>query len=139
MTFAPMNQGQEANLSGKFLEGVIEREFRQRGVHVIRYSEDANNCDLFAPRQLVLDVPYYNSWGNGSQHKTEFVYIHYGIAVARIECKSQHGPGSIEEKFEHWLKNARDFMPEPSVWFVMECPGARPEAIEYFKKGELYT
>lgn len=126
-------QGYEANHSGKFLESVIESEFRARKVDVASWNESEGTLSLFYQRRLLTRVPYTSIYGCNSH--SEFVYLHQASALqVRIECRWQEGAGSVDEKFPYLLENARDAMPERNVWLVVDGGGARPDAVAWLRK-----
>lgn len=118
-----MSQGVESNNSGKFLEAAIEREFRERGVQIRQWAEGGGNGDLFAPQVLWKNRPYKNLAGGNS--RGEFVYHDFQFHEIRIECRWQQVPGSCDEKLPCFIWNARDAMPEPEVWLVLDGGGTR--------------
>lgn len=126
-----MNQGQESNLSGEFLEETVEREFRARRVAVFQYADNGNNEDLFAERFLLRDAPYTSIYGCNS--RSEFLYRHRFGFDLRIECKWQQVPGSIDEKLPYLLMNATHAMPEKNIWLIVDGNGARTKAVDWLR------
>jgi hypothetical protein len=122
----------EACNSGRFLEGVIQREFAERKVPVFDWCLVGNNGDIFERRFLLRNVPYTNLYGGPS--RSEFVYRDfYNEIDIRIECRWQEVPGSVDEKFPYLLLNARHAMPESEVWLIVDGSGARQRAINWFR------
>lgn len=128
----PPTQGAESNLSGQFLERAIEHEFHVRGVGAYYFSSQGDNGHLFASHFLLKRVPYTSIYNTRSF--SEFVYRHFasGISV-RIECRWQQCAGSVDEKLPYLFLNARDAMPEPEVWLVIEGGGARTRALSWLR------
>jgi hypothetical protein len=125
-------QGAESNLSGKFLERCIQNEFEDRGVSVYQYATRGDNPDLFEERFLLKHVPYKSIYGCRSH--SEFVFYHNSANVfVRIECRWQQMPGSVDEKMPYLLMNARDAMPEPEIWLVVDGGGAREHALYWLR------
>ena len=91
-----MTQGYEATHSGKFLEGLVRREFAARGFHFRGFGEDQNNLDMFAPRMVVRNAPYASLYG--CQSRSEFLIID-GSRKIRVECRWQESAGSVDEKY----------------------------------------
>ncbi len=126
----PPTQGAESNLSGQFLERAIEDEFRIRGVMASPFSVQGNNGHLFHEHFLLKRVPYRSIYGCRSY--SEFVYRHFSAKMeVRIECRWQQCAGSVDEKMPYLLLNARDAMPEPEVWLVIDGGGARTHALDW--------
>ena len=128
-----MSQGIEANHSGRFLETVVENEFRLGGIEAFPYSQQKENGDLFATRMLLRNVPYESIYGCNSKSEFLFRDFYMGRDI-RIECKWQQEGGSVDEKFPYLLMNARVTMPEYEIWFVVDGGGAREKAIEWLRK-----
>jgi hypothetical protein len=129
-----MTQGQEANHSGQFLEGVIEAEFRKRGTLIKDWIEtNGGHDDLFAPRQLVRQRPFTLPWGK--TWRCDFVFTDSsGFSIA-IECKSQVENGSTDMKlptvFDHCFVGAT---PEHyECWLMTYGDGASIEIINWLK------
>lgn len=128
-----MIQGQESNYSGSFLESIVEREFRQRGVPVFQHTENGDNGDLFAARMLLRHVPYTSIYGCDS--RSEFLYRDFNREIdVRIECRWQQVPGSVDEKMPYLLRNAQEAMPERCIYFLIDGNGARAGAVEWLKR-----
>ncbi len=127
-------QGREANHSGQFLEEAIEREFGRRGIASETWKQSARgNGHLFAHRRLTKRVPYASLYGGRASY-SEFVYFVGLSPFLRIECRWQEKPGSVDEKFPYLFLNARDHMPEPNIWLVIDGDGARPKGIAWLKR-----
>lgn len=131
---AAVNQGNEANRSGQFLEHSIENEFRRRGVAVFEAdSARETNADWVTECFLMRNAPYTSIYG--CESRSEFLYrdcrLHSDI---RIECRWQQCPGSVDEKLPYLYMNALEAMPEQEVWLVVEGGGARPASVEWLKR-----
>lgn len=136
--FAKKNQGQESNLAGKLCEKAIEDAFKARGIHVVSGKiMNLAGGDLFEQRLLIKRVPFISLYGARSH--TEFVYQHAGGLRVRIECKRQETKGSVDEKFPYMVENAKYYMPESYIWFVIEGIGARAKAISWMKNAVKAT
>ena len=125
-----MNQGYEANHSGRFLEETFRRELKSRGYLFRDYGEDLDNLDMFTHKIVVSNVPYTSLYG--CESRSEFVITH-GQRKIRVECKWQESPGSVDEKFPYLLRNAVEQMPEQEVLILYGGNGARTEAIDWLK------
>jgi hypothetical protein len=127
------SQGGESNHSGRFLEDVIEREFRARGVEVFEFVDKGGNSDLFTARMLLRNAPYTSIYG--CQSRSEFLYhddtLHSHI---RIECRWQQVAGSVDEKLPYLFMNAMEAMEEREVWFVLDGGGARSQSVDWLKR-----
>lgn len=126
-----MQQGYEANHSGKFLEDTLRRELSNRGFLFLDHRSDQNNLDLFEPRVVVRHVPYISLYGRES--RSEFV-ITIGNRKIRVECRWQEKHGSVDEKFPYLLRNAIEHMPETEVLILYGGNGARREAVDWLKR-----
>ena len=126
-----MTQGYEATHSGKFLEGLVLREFTARGFHFRGFGEDQNNLDMFAPRIVVRNAPYTSLYG--CQSRSEFLIID-GSRQIRVECRWQESSGSVDEKYPYLLRNAVECMPENEVLILHGGDGARRDAIDWLTR-----
>jgi hypothetical protein len=126
------NQGQESNHSGTFLEDVVEKEFRKRGVHIGLWGEGGGTHYLFGDHQLLKHVPYRSIYG--CQSRSEFLYMRRQPDIqVRIECRWQQVSGSVDEKFPYFLANARH-VPERNVWLIVDGKGAKAQAIKWLMR-----
>lgn len=125
-----MTQGYEANHSGKFLENIVEREFRARGFICRSFDEDGDNLDMFASKVIVRGVPYTSIYNCMS--RSEFVVTDHSRKI-RVECRWQESSGSVDEKFPYLLRNAIERMPEYEILILLGGDGARHEAVNWLK------
>jgi hypothetical protein len=126
-----MTQGYEATHSGKFLEGLVRREFAARGFHFRGFGDDQNNLDMFAPRIVIHNAPYQSLYG--CQSRSEFLIID-GSRKIRVECRWQESSGSVDEKYPYLLRNAVECMPEHEILILHGGDGARREAIDWLQR-----
>lgn len=129
-----MNQGQEANISGKYLENMVERTFKDLGYEIKTYNDDRGVLDMFMPKLLLRNVPFTNLFGGTS--RTEFVAMNEAHErKLRIECKAQEVPGSTEEKLVYFYLNAIRCMPENEamLFYGGEFFNTKSRAIEWIK------
>jgi len=116
-----MNQGQKANKSGLKLEDKVEKVLTDNLPIIVRkYSKTKERSDI-----LLKNVPYTNIYGN-KRCRSEFVLC-YGGREIRIECKSQHRAGSVDEKLPYLYLNFTQAIKETEGIIVIEGQG--------FKKG----
>jgi PD-(D/E)XK nuclease superfamily protein len=127
-----LTQGGESVFNGRWLEQVVELEFKNRGFPIVDYAVDLGNGHLFLTAMAVRRVPYTSIYG--CQSVSEFVLYYRGRAI-RIECRVQETAGSVDEKFPYLLMNARDRMPEREVILLMHGEGARSEAVDWLRRG----
>lgn len=128
-----MSQGLEANHGGRWLEDIVEREFKARGFLVRYHGDDQDNTDLFNPNRLIKNAPYTSIYGCDS--RSEFLAISDSRKRAiRIECRKQDVPGSVDEKFPYLLANAAGPMPENEVLLLIGGEGARCQAMDWLKR-----
>jgi len=119
-----MNQGQESNLSGTFLEQTVERAFNQRGVRSVLWREKYRNDDLFEDRLLLKQVPF-SSLYIGHEARIDFVFRLGPLFKLAIECKAQNDSGSVDEKFPYVLLSAQKAMPWENIWILLFGGGFR--------------
>jgi len=125
------SQGSIANRAGKALEKYVEDVLKSAGVLVMPYREWRGLSFKPAPRVLLKNVPYTTIYG--SRGIGEFVLmlegqgLHNGI---RIECRSQHVAGSVDEKLPYLFENALAF-DQKNVIIVLDGNGFKKGAKEW--------
>lgn len=135
------SQGGKANRYGHTLENIISSILQNKGFNILKYSEYNKNPSKFGEEVLLIDAPYETIYGH--KGKTEFLLhsLKYHLD-ARIECKWQQVPGSVDEKFPYLYLNCIENIPEETILIVIDGRGAKPGAIEWLKhacKDKLYT
>lgn len=129
-----INQGCEANQSGREIENLIERLFVERGFHVVDGAVSKLAAgDLFAGDCLIRNAPFISIYGTKS--RSEFVVDsrRTGRRI-RIECKTQDVGGSVDEKFPYLFLNMRNQVVENEVVFVVCGDGFKKGAVEWLVK-----
>ncbi len=127
----------EGNGSGKFLQRLIEEEFRRRGVHVRNFRDNEENDDLLSPRLLLTNAPYTSIYKRAA--RSPFLYRHFRDATIRIQYACQEQGGTADQKFPFMFLNARDAQPENEIWLVIDGDGAMPEGVEWLKEQAAAT
>lgn len=120
-------QGTKANVSGAKLENRVEYMIKsQLGIkskHASRTKETDNI--------LLKNVKYTNVYGN-TQCRSEFVCC-YKSRKIRIECKTQHSAGSVDEKLPYLFMNFTTTIPESEAIIIIEGDGFKKGAKEWLK------
>lgn len=129
-----LTQGGEANRTGKVLENEVERfldvEFNIFPVNYKTYFEEAIVEPENARGILLKNVPYTNIYGG--KGRGEFLLSVNGKTEARIECRFQQSPGSVDEKFPYLFETAVAFE-ERIVILIVEGDGYKNGAKEWLK------
>ena len=123
-----MKQGAKANKNGLSLENLVE---------------DCVVANLFIPSErfsktdcrediLLKHAPYTNIYGN-TRCRSEFLLCFKGRKI-RIECKSQHSAGSVDEKLPYLYLNFTQSIPEDEAIIVIEGDGFKKGAKEWLKE-----
>lgn len=128
-------QGQNANKNGKWLETQVEQTLAKYGIKSIMYNdldtEEGHNFVTNAKRGfLAKNVPYTNIFG--SKAYGEFVLYLFGFGARRIECRSQHVSGSVQDKLPKLLEDCK-CMQEQQVIIVLEGAGFSHNARAWLK------
>lgn len=125
-------QGGQANKTGNVLEQLVVGTLRTHGFAEILYSEYKKRPETFGNEILLRNAPYTTLYhGRGF---TEFLLISERYALrARIECKWQQKPGSVDEKLPYLYLSCIDAMPEDEVIILIDGPGFREGAVQWLK------
>jgi hypothetical protein len=125
-----MKQGTKANKSGLKLESQVEnliiKNLKVDSEYASRYKSREDNEDI-----LLKNVPYTNIYGN-TKCRSEFVLC-YKSRKVRIECKTQHSAGSVDEKLPYLYMNFTQTIPESEAIIVIEGNGFKQGAKEWLK------
>lgn len=128
------NQGQRANKEGRKLENKVEDLLIDKGVVSLKYTQvGAKTGKLISsntPGFLLKNVPYTNMYGGKS--RGEFVLQINNRGPIRIECRSQHVGGSVDEKIPYLIGNCLSF-DEKEVILVIDGDGIRSVARMFLK------
>lgn len=128
-------QGQTANKNGRWLENQTEQTLAKYGIKSIMYSDlnTEKGKDFVANAKrgfLAKHVPYTNVFG--SKAYGEFVLYLFGVGAIRIECRSQHVSGSVQDKLPKLLEDCK-CMQEQQVIIVLEGDGFSHNARAWLK------
>jgi len=122
-----MNQGQKANNSGLKLEDKVEELLLSMlPIGVGKYSKVKDTRDM-----LLKHVPYTNIYGN-TRCRSEFLLCHGGRRI-RIECKTQHSAGSVDEKLPYLYLNFTQAIKESEAVIVLDGEGFKEGAKEWLR------
>ena len=123
-----MNQGQKAVKSGLKLEERVEELLLSKlTIEVSKYSQTKQRADI-----LLKSAPYTNIYGN-TRCRSEFLLCHQGRSI-RIECKTQHSAGSVDEKLPYLFLNFTKAIPEKEAIIIIEGNGFKTGAKEWLKR-----
>tara|TARA_R110000737_G_scaffold294481_1_gene301163 strand:- start:448 stop:939 length:492 start_codon:yes stop_codon:yes gene_type:complete len=123
-----MNQGQKAVKSGLKLEDRVEELLLSKlTIEVSKYSQTKKRTDM-----LLKSAPYTNVYGN-TRCRSEFLLCHNGRRI-RIECKTQHSAGSVDEKLPYLFLNFTKAIPEKEAIIIIEGDGFKAGAKEWLKR-----
>jgi len=123
-----MNQGTKANKSGLSLEKLVEDCIVSR-LHLPseKFSKTDQRDDI-----LLKHVPYTNIYGS-DRCRSEFLLCFQGRKI-RIECKSQHSAGSVDEKLPYLYMNFTQCIEEDEAIIVIEGEGFKKGAKEWLRR-----
>lgn len=129
-----MNQGRQANLTGKYLENPIRERILGEG-----YVEIENK------KFSITTQPIFNSWFVRHCHIGNSIYdtkiytdiLLYDIekhpCMLAIECKWQQVSGSVDEKFPYVIENIKHMFPCPAI-VILDGGGYKKGSEEWLRK-----
>ena len=123
-----MKQGTKANESGLKLENKVESLIYNKLRIVPRYFSRTKERE----NVLLKNVPYTNIYGN-TRCRSEFVCC-YKSRTIRIECKTQHASGSVDEKLPYLYMNFTKSIPEKEAIIIVEGEGFKDGAKDWLRE-----
>lgn len=126
------SQGFMANQNGKCCEQSLIPTFEKNGYTVVLNSFYEKNKDDFkkVDKLVLREVPFTSIYNHPG--RTEFVIVN-GDRKVRIEVKSQHFKGSVDEKMPYVYMNAVEAFPEKEVVILLEGNGMKKGAVDFLK------
>lgn len=132
-------QGINANIKGKRLENEVEMELLKYNIPSINFKQWITDATSIAGTNnglLLKNVPYTTIYGSNGYG--EFVLTRDKYKDIRIECRTQHVPGSVDEKLPYLFETALAFE-ERIVLLVLEGNGYKNGAKEWLKSQAYAT
>ena len=129
-----MNQGQHANLTGKFLENQVQKRVSDSGYDVIENKKfDINTTWLF--NNIYIKHCYICDSIYDTKMYTDILLFHKDKHPNKlaIEIKWQQVPGSVDEKYPYIVENIKHAFPCPAI-IILDGGGYKIGAKQWLKR-----
>ena len=129
-----MNQGRQANLTGKYLEDPIRERIISSGYKEVDNKQFSINTPYFF-NKLIVKHCYIGKSIYGTKMYTDILLYHNEKHPNKlaIECKWQQVSGSVDEKFPYIIENIKYVFPCPCI-IVLDGGGYKRGAKQWLER-----
>jgi hypothetical protein len=126
-------KGSKASGTGRVLEQTVVSVLREKKFKVVNYLDWKRAPKEYGQELLLKHVPFTTIYDHPGT--TEFLLksAEHGL-TARIECKWQQSPGSVDEKLPYLYLNAIERVPEEHIIIVIDGDGWKKGAIPWLRE-----